>query len=63
MNAEEHRPIFCTQCKEEVMDRPIRQDNELFCSVQCADKASGHDTEEPEEYYDESDLEGLYEEE
>jgi len=63
MKAEENKTISCAYCKDEIQGRPTRQDKELFCTVECADKASGHGTEEPEEYFDESDLEGLYEEE
>lgn len=63
MKAKENRSVSCAYCKEKIQNRPTRQDDEYFCSVQCADKASGLGSEEPEEYFDESDLEGLYEEE
>ncbi|MDF1543915.1 MAG: hypothetical protein P1R58_02295 [bacterium] len=55
--------MVCSYCGEEILSKPIRQVGEYFCSLECANSAEGAGSDEAEEYYDESDLEGLYEEE
>ena len=55
--------MICSFCGEEISGKPIRQIGKYYCSLECANNAAGASSEEAEEYYDESDLEGLYEEE
>ena len=53
----------CAHCGEEIFNRPVKQGDEHYCSLECANRATGWEQEEPDGYYDEADLEGLYEEE
>ncbi|HUV29560.1 MAG TPA: hypothetical protein VMY05_00525 [Acidobacteriota bacterium] len=56
--------MFCAQCLERITGKPIRQGGEYFCSLECANLASGIDVEEESEgYYEEEPIAGLYEEE
>ncbi len=55
--------MYCAYCNEKIQGRPIRQGGDFFCSLECANSASGVIMEEPEEYYEENELEGLFEEE
>ena len=54
--------MICARCKEEFSGKPIRQANEYYCSLECANAAAGTPSDEEEAYFEESDLEGLYEE-
>jgi hypothetical protein len=54
----------CANCNDTIDGKPIRQGDEHFCSLECANIASGIDpVEEEEGYYEEAEIEGLYEEE
>ena len=55
--------MYCSYCSAEITGRPIAEGGEYFCSLECAHLALGIETDEPEAYYDENELEGLYEEE
>ncbi|HOP06270.1 MAG TPA: hypothetical protein PLF13_03160 [candidate division Zixibacteria bacterium] len=55
--------IYCSYCSEPINGKPINQGGEYFCSLECAHRALGIDTDEPDAYYDENELEGLWEEE
>ena len=49
----------CSQCGDEITGRPVKQGGEFYCSLECANQASGHN-EDQDSFYEESDLEGLY---
>ena len=51
----------CAMCKDEIKGRAIKQGDKYYCSLECANQALGLKPEE-EDYYDENDLEGLYDE-
>jgi hypothetical protein len=54
----------CNHCGEEITGRPVKQGSEYYCSLECANRASGLGPEDEEEgYYEENEIEGLYEEE
>ncbi|MFQ5499030.1 MAG: hypothetical protein ACE5FH_05110 [Candidatus Zixiibacteriota bacterium] len=53
----------CSHCKDNITDKPIKQGDEFFCSLECANAASGYVADESEEYFEEHELEGLFEEE
>lgn len=54
----------CSQCGEKITGRPVKQGNEYFCSLECANLANGISPDEEEEsYFEEDEIEGLYEEE
>ena len=48
-------------CQDEIKGRAIKQGNEYYYSLECANQASGLQPEK-EDYYEENDLEGLYDE-
>ena len=51
----------CAMCHEEIKGRAIKQGDEYFCSLECANQTSGLKPEE-EDYYDENDIEEFYDE-
>jgi hypothetical protein len=54
--------MHCAYCSEKIVGRPISQGNDAFCSLECANLASGIDPDEYEEYFVEDDImEELYE--
>ena len=55
--------MLCAYCNDPINGKPIRQAGELYCSLECANAASGIETDEPEEYYEEVGLEEYFEEE
>ena len=38
--------MHCANCSEKIMVKPLKQDSELFCSLECANLASGIEPEE-----------------
>lgn len=55
--------MLCAKCGEEIKGRPVKEGSEFFCSLECANQASGLESDEQDGYYDEGDLEGMYAEE
>jgi hypothetical protein len=55
--------MLCARCGEMIQGRPVKEGNEFFCSLECANQSSGLESDEQDGYYDEADLEGMYEEE
>ena len=53
--------MFCAHCNEKITGKPIIQSGEKYCSLECANLASGIDPEETEEYYEEEPIENIYE--
>ena len=53
----------CVFCKEKITGRPVTQENDNYCSLECANAAVGNIGEEDASYFEENELEGLYEEE
>ena len=43
----------CAYCGDEINGKPIKQNDEYFCSLECANLVAGIAPEEVEEYYDE----------
>lgn len=55
--------MVCTKCKEEINSNPIKQGDDYYCSLECANQAAGYNSEEENSYFEENDLdENLYEE-
>jgi len=52
--------MFCAHCSEKITGKPIMQSGEKYCSLECANLASGIDPEETEEYYEEEPIAELY---
>ncbi|MBD3258555.1 hypothetical protein GF377_08990 [candidate division GN15 bacterium] len=55
--------MFCAFCGEEIVGKPVKQSGELYCSLECANRASGIDEEEEEGYFEEDPVDDFYEEE
>jgi hypothetical protein len=55
--------MLCARCCEVIQGRPVKEGNEFFCSLECANQTSGLEFDEQDGYYDETDLEGMYAEE
>jgi hypothetical protein len=53
--------MFCSQCNEKIEGKAVKQGNELYCSLECANLASGVEPEETEDYFDEDGAEEFYE--
>jgi len=49
-------------CSAKIVGKPIKQGQEYFCSLECANLASGIDPEEVEDYYEEDAIKDFYEE-
>jgi hypothetical protein len=54
--------MYCAFCSEKIIGMPVKQEGDMFCSLECANSASGIHSEEPEGYYEEEEIEGLVEE-
>ncbi len=46
----------CAYCCDEFTGRPVKQGEEDYCSVECANLAAGIEEEEGPSYYDEDVL-------
>ena len=46
----------CAYCGEEFSGRPVRQGDQIYCSIGCADMAAGVDIDEENDYYEEIPL-------
>lgn len=53
--------LKCASCGDNINDKPIKQGKDLFCSLECANKASGIAPEENDDYFEEGALEGFNE--
>ena len=54
--------MLCSFCGEEIVGKPVKQGGEIYCSLECANQASGID-EEDEGYFEEDPVDDFYEEE
>jgi len=52
--------MFCAYCSEEFTGKPIIQGGEYFCSLECANLASGLDSDDIEGYYEEEPIQGFF---
>lgn len=48
--------MFCAYCSDKITGYPVKQGSEYYCSLECANLASGIGPDEPVEYYDEEDM-------
>ena len=48
--------MICAYCGEEFQGRPIKQGGQIYCSIECADRAAEVVVEEEEDYYEEDPL-------
>jgi hypothetical protein len=46
----------CAFCGEEFSGRPIRQGDQVFCSIECADMAAEIGVDDDSEYFEEDPL-------
>jgi hypothetical protein len=52
--------MFCAHCAEKITGKPIRQGGEYYCSLECANAASGIATDDSEEYFEEDAIEDFF---
>ena len=52
----------CVQCGEPIPGSPVKQGDEYYCSLECANIAAGYADEE-ESYFEEVDITESYREE
>ena len=52
----------CANCGDGIISKPIKQNEEFFCSLECANLVTGIASEEVEEYYDEDVPQNSFEE-
>ena len=45
--------MLCAFCNEKINSNSIRQGGEMFCSLECANLATGYDTSKEEGYFEE----------
>jgi len=55
--------MHCANCSEKILGRPVRQSSDLFCSIECANRAAGIEPEDDDGYYEEDSLEDFFVEE
>ncbi len=55
--------MFCAHCNEKIDGKPIKQAGECYCSLECANLASGIEPDDTEEYFEEETINDFYEEE
>jgi len=53
--------MHCAYCSEKIQGKAVREGDEAFCSLECANLAAGN-VPEDDEYFDEGELQGLTEE-
>jgi hypothetical protein len=53
--------VYCALCNERIVGKPVTQESEHYCSLECANAANGLTGEEDEGYYEEDEIEGLVE--
>ncbi len=51
--------MICAQCGDMITGKPIKQLEEYYCSLECANLAAGIDPEE-EGYFEEPDVDDFY---
>lgn len=51
----------CALCNDRIVGKPVTQEGEHYCSLECANAANGLTGEEDEGYYEEDEIEGLVE--
>lgn len=54
--------MLCAYCNEDFSGKPVTQGGEYFCSLECANLASGIAPEEREEYFEEEPIEDFFDE-
>ncbi|MDZ4724195.1 MAG: hypothetical protein SGI97_09875 [candidate division Zixibacteria bacterium] len=54
--------MFCANCTEKIVGKPIKQATDYYCSLECANLASGIEPEE-EEYFEEEMIDEYFGEE
>ena len=48
----------CAFCEDEIAGKPVRQQGQYYCSLECANYAAGVDPED-EDYFDEQPIGSL----
>ncbi len=46
----------CKLCHDHITDHPIKQGDEFFCSLECANLAAGYESDDELSYYEEDDI-------
>ena len=52
----------CAECGDEIKGKPVKQDGELYCSLECAYLAAGFDPDDEDDYFEEDPVEGSFDE-
>jgi len=55
--------MHCAECGDEIKGKPVKQDGEMYCSLECAYLAAGDDPDAEDDYYEEEPVHGSFEEE
>ncbi len=55
--------MCCAQCQEAISRNPIRQGEEFYCSLECANSAAGFDQSSNDGYFEEESPIEEYQEE
>ena len=53
--------MYCALCNERIVGKPVTQEGEHYCSLECANAANGLTADEEDGYYEEDEIEGLVE--
>jgi hypothetical protein len=54
--------MICAYCSERILDEPIQMAGASYCSQSCVNLAWGLDPDEEVNFFEESELEGFYDE-
>ncbi len=46
----------CQNCQEDLSDNKIKQGDEYYCSLECANLAAGYETDEELSYFEEDEI-------
>lgn len=48
--------MYCPQCGEQINSNSVKQGDDFFCSLECANLAAGYKSDEEASYFEEEDL-------
>jgi len=46
----------CKKCQDDLASNPIKQGEDFYCSLECANLAAGYETDEELSYFEEDEL-------
>lgn len=48
--------MYCPQCSEKITSNSVKQGDDFYCSLECANLAAGYEADEEDSYFEEDDL-------